>query len=217
MKKHLVAIGSLACAVSLAIAATGYAAKPAGAQSQASGGQVDERPLPTWGQVEQIVKKNVGDRYGYQPGDIISRTDVQQALAKLEAVGWRPIDRQKILKATPGDDEFIVTRLRNPEGWNFMRHIATYPEGYDRVDRLLHMPRGEAMVTDLITNPGGYKLFQYMTSSQGGIEMGRMLESIPSGHDFNDPTNRIYTVDKLLARLKQSYDVEKQRRRKDSG
>ncbi len=128
----------------------------------------------------------------------------------------KPADAEKILKATPGDEEFIVQRLRAREGVNFMRHIARYPDGYDRVDRLLHMPRGPTMVADLITNPGGYKLFQYMTTSEGGAEMGRMLERIPSGKDFNDSTHRLYTEEKLLPRLRKSYDAEVKRREREA-
>jgi hypothetical protein len=193
------------------------AAPFASAAPPAAKAQGEQRPMPTWDQVDEIVKKTLSDHYGYQPGDIISQSDVEKVIVKLAALGWKPADADKLIKATHADNDFIVSRLRNPAGWNFMRHIATYPDGYDRVDRLLHMPRGEMMVADLITNPGGYKLFQYMTTSQGGIEMGRMLENIPSGHDFNDPTGRIYTAEKLLGRLHKSYDVEKQRRRLDSG
>jgi hypothetical protein len=178
--------------------------------------QAKPQAFPNWGHVEKIVKDSLASRDGYKPGDIIAKSDVRAALTKLAAHGWKPADGQEIIKATPGDEEFIVSRLRAPAGRNFMRHVATYPEGYDRVDHLLHMPRGEMMVADLITNPGGYKLFQYMTTSQGGVEMGRMLERIPSGKDFNDSTHRLYTADKLLVRLRKSYDVEVKRREREA-
>jgi hypothetical protein len=174
-----------------------------------------KRPLPHWSEVEQIVKHSLASRYGYKPGDIIAKSDVQKGLAKLDAHGWKVADAEKVLKATPADDEFIVQRLRAPEGWNFMRHVATYPEGYDRVDRLLHMPRGPAMVADLITNPTGYQLFQYMTTDPGGVEMGRMLERIPDGKGFNNSTHRLYTEERLLARLHKSYDAETKRREEE--
>ncbi|HTU25587.1 MAG TPA: hypothetical protein VMF30_09330, partial [Pirellulales bacterium] len=79
----------------------------------------------------------------------------------------------------------------------------------------LHMPRGPTIVADLITNPGGFKLFQYMTTAPGGFEMGRMLEETPDGQDFNSPTRRLYTQEKLLARLHKSYDVERARRERE--
>ena len=81
---------------------------------------------------------------------------------------------------------------------------------------MLHMPRGPTMVADLITNPGGYKLFQYMTTAPGGIEMGRMLERTPGGQDFNDSTHRLYTEERLLARLHKSYDAEQKRREREA-
>ena len=169
-------------------------------------------PLPSWGEIEQMVKHSLASRAGYKHGDIIAKSDVHKVLAKLETHDWTPADREKILKATPGDEEFIVQRLRAPEGANFMRHVATYPDGYDRVDRMLHLPNGPAYVADLITNPGGYKLFQYMTTAPGGIEMGRMLSETPDGQNFNESTHRLYTEERLLARLHKSYDAEKQRR-----
>ena len=208
--KRPTASWALALALLIAMPAAGTAANPADSRRE-------EKPLPTWETVERIVNETMAERAGYVPGDIIARSEVEAALARLAASGWKVADREKILGLVPADNAFIVTRLRDPAGWNFMRHVATYPSGYDRVDRLLHMPRGETMVADLITNPGGFKLFQYMTSSPGGIEMGRMLENIPSGHDFNKPTGRIYTAEKLIGRLRRSYDVEKQRRRRDSG
>jgi hypothetical protein len=184
----------------------------AGAQSQPKAGGRTEKPLPPWNKIEEITKKTLADRYGYQPGDIIGRSDVEATLTKLAALGWKPLEAPKLIKAAHADNDFIVARLREPEGWRFMRHVATYPEGYDRVDRLLRMPRGETMVADLITNPGGYQLFEYMTTAQGGIEMGRMLERIPSGQDFNDPTGRLYTEKQFLSRLHQSYVAEQKRR-----
>ena len=53
-------------------------------------------------------------RAGYKPGDIIAKSDVQAAIVKLQTHGWKPADGEKILKATPGDEEFIVQRLRAP-------------------------------------------------------------------------------------------------------
>lgn len=163
-----------------------------------------------------MVKHTLASRTGYKPGDIIARSEVQKALARLERHHWTPADREKILKATPGDEEFIVQRLRAPEGLDFMRHVATYPDGYDRVDRMLHLANGPQYVGSLITNPGGYKLFQYMTSAPGGIEMGRMLSDTPGGENFNESTHRLYTEERLLSRLHKSYDAEKKRREREA-
>jgi hypothetical protein len=192
------------------------ATQAAGQGVRAGSTNHSQRPLPSWAEAEQLVKQSLAKRSGYKPGDIIAKSDVHAALAQLERHGWTPIDREKIVKATPGDEEFIVQRLRAPEGLNFMRHVATYNEGYDRVDRMLHLPHGPAYVGDLITNPGGYKLFQYMTSAPGGIEMGRMLAETPGGEGFNDSTHRLYTEERLLARLHKSYDVEQKRREREA-
>ncbi len=199
----------------LMIALATLLAQPTAAQAPPADSSHAKRPLPSWSEVEQIVKHALASRPGYQPGDIIAKSDVKKALVKLEAHGWKVADAEKILKQTPGDEEFIVQQLRAPAGWNFMRHVATYPDGYDRVDRMLHLPRGPTIVADLITNPGGYKLFQYMTTAPGGIEMGRMLESTPGGQDFNDSTHRLYADKRLLERLHKSYLAEQKRREQE--
>jgi hypothetical protein len=199
------------CTIALAI----LIATQAAGQTLRADSTKQSKPLPSWGEVEKLVKHSLASRSKYKPGDIIAKSDVHAALAKLETHGWTPADREKILKATPGDEEFIVTGLRAAGGTNFMRHVATYPDGYDRVDRMLHLPNGPQYVGDLITNPGGYKMFQYMTTAPGGRVMGEMLESTPGGEGFNDSTHRLYTEEKLLARLHKSYDTEKKRRERE--
>ncbi len=54
------------------------------------------------------------------------------------------------------------------------------------------------------SGPDGYKMLQYTTTTSGGGELGKMLSNSPGAGDFNASTGRIYTVDGLLDRLRQS-------------
>ncbi len=164
--------------------------------------------LPKWDQLERAASAALRSREDYHPGDILARSEAQACFAKLAALGWEPAEAQELAAAVPGDDEFIVKRLRgknNKDGQRFMRHVAKYPEGYDRLDRMIRLPRGETITADLIHNPGGYQMVEYLATAQGGIEMGKMLSETPKGKNFNQPTGRIYTAEQLIARLKKSY------------
>ena len=167
---------------------------------------------PKWDQIQRAATAALCSREDYKPGDIIGRTEAQAGLAAVAALGWEPADAQAIAALVPGDDEFIVKRLRgknNKDGQRFMRHVAKYPEGYDRLDRMIRLPRGETIMADLIHNPGGYQMVEYLATAQGGVEMGKMLSETPKGKNFNEPTGRIYTAEQLIARLKKSYDGRK--------
>jgi hypothetical protein len=191
-----ISICSLAAAVESAPAVNSAVKKPV-------------KELPKWDQVERAANATLRSAAGYQPGDIIARSEAQACFARLAALGWEIADAQALAAAVPGDDEFIVRHLRgknNKDGHRFMSHVAKYPEGYDRLDRMIHMPRGETITEDLIHNPGGYQMVEYLATAEGGTEMGKMLSEIPKGKNFNQPTGRIYTAEQLIARLKQSYD-----------
>jgi hypothetical protein len=43
-----------------------------------------------------------------------------------------------------------------------------------------------------------------------------MLAETPGGEGFNDSTHRLYTEERLLARLHKSYDVEQKRREREA-
>lgn len=155
--------------------------------------------------IEQVVVDHFRAIPDYQPGTIITRSQVEAVLRKLDRLGWPVADRNEILGQVLADDEWLVQELRTSDGRKFAAHIAGQPEGYDRLDRLTRLTNGRRTVRDLIHGPGGYRMIEYMTQSRGGQELGKMLSKAPNGADFNSPTGRIYTVDALLARLKTSY------------
>ena len=141
---------------------------------------------------------------GYQPGGIITRSEVKPIFQRLAKMGHRVAapNAKKILEQVLADDAFLVRELRTPKGRKFMARIADYPLAYDRLDRLARLPRGRRIAGDLIHGPGGYKMIEYLTTARGGAELGKMLSKSPKGARFNKPTGRIYTVDMLLSRLR---------------
>jgi hypothetical protein len=190
----LIAIGTMAL---LAQALLGVATAVAGDSS------------PAFSKIEQVVVDHFRAIPDYQPGTIITRSQVEAVLRKLDRLGWPVAGRDEILGRVLADGEWLVQELRSSDGRKFASHIAAQPEGYDRLDRLTRLTDGKRIVRDLVQGPGGYRMIEYMTQSRGGRELGKMLSKAPSGAGFNQPTGRIYTVDALLTQLKKSYQATK--------
>ncbi len=141
----------------------------------------------------------------YRPGDFVTREDALPLLNKLQKSGLPAADAGKIASQMVGRSEFLAAQLATPQGKAFMRRIARYPNAFDRLDRLSQLPRGEQTIRDLIRGPGGERLVQYMTETNGGKNLGKQLSEIPNSPDFNSPTGRIYTAERLLDQLQAAY------------
>jgi len=163
----------------------------------------------SFSRIEQVVVDHFRAIPDYRPGSMITRSQVEAVLKKLDRLGRPLADRNEILGRVLADDEWLVQELRSSDGRKFASHIAGQPGGYDRLDRLSRLANGKRIVHDLIRGPGGYRMIEYMTQSRGGRELGKMLSKAPNGADFNQPTGRIYTLDGLLAQLKKSCQAEK--------
>ena len=160
-----------------------------------------DKPIPSIDEIRKAVDGYFEDKEDYEPGDLITREQVEPLLDRMQEMGLPMPDKEEILEATLNKDNFIVRQLGTSAGRTFMRQISKFPEAYDRLDRLSRLPRGRKIVKDLVRGPGGYKMIEYMTTSAGGKEMGRMLSDDPNGQNFNDPTGRIYTAKMLINRL----------------
>ena len=49
---------------------------------------------PSLKQVGSITRTKLGERDGYQPGDLINQTDMKRVLKALTASGWQPADHK---------------------------------------------------------------------------------------------------------------------------
>lgn len=179
------------------------------AQSGYQTGKTRKR-LPSFQQVEAVVKQYFKKLPGFNFKGIIIASQVSPVFAQIERAGWdiSKKDRQALLGRVLPDNSFLAKQLSTKAGKKFAAQIYNYPMGFDRLDRLSRMPQGKDTVSRLIRGPGGYKMIQYMTTTPGGKNMGRMLSgsSKSKGGNFNKPTGRIYTVKMLLAELKKVYD-----------
>ena len=161
--------------------------------------------MPDFAAVEEIVAQQLSSEKDYQRGDLIWRSRVEPIFTALSEAGWQVADQKEIVEELLDDGDFLVRQFQSKQGKKMFRKVATYAEGYDRLDHLRKLDRGEATVQALIKGPDGYKLLEYMTQSSGGKELGKMLSRVPHGKDFNKPTQRIYTQEQLLARLRKSH------------
>ena len=166
------------------------------------------RPLPDFAVIQGVVQRHFLTETDYKPGDIITRSQVESALEGVEAVGWRPLGADTMVKDTLEDQAFLPRSLRTDAGLKFMQQIKGDADAYDRLDRLSAMPHGRADILAMIKGPDGWKLIDYMTQTQGGENLGKQISNAPTGHNFNKPTGRIYTEADLLSRLKTAYDRE---------
>jgi len=165
----------------------------------------DQKPLPSWAQVQEIVSRQLSAKKNYQPGDLITQSDVKPVFEKLRFAGWKVAEEPKILGALLKDSDFIAQKLRTGAGREFMRQIAIYPGAYDRLYRLASLPSGKKTVMALINGKGGYEMIEYMTTSQGGQNLSKQLSNIPGEKNFAQPTGRIFTEKELVSTLHQFY------------
>jgi hypothetical protein len=165
----------------------------------------DETPPPKFAAVAQAALSSFNSLPGYEPGDLVSQSQVEGALNAVEQVGWDVPDRKNIVDLALADNAWLVRELSTKKGQSFMRKVARFPGGYLRLDRLSSIADGKAAVRVLIKDPGGDEMIQYMDTTQGGFELGRMMGGAKGGVDLNKPSGRIYTADDLVAVLQNLY------------
>jgi hypothetical protein len=141
---------------------------------------------------------------GYEKGDLITRSQIEKAIAKLESAGVKFPDANAIAELGLADDSFVVRELSTADGRRFMRRLAKYPGTYSHLDRLSTIPRGQTLIRQLERQKDGDQLIVYLATTKGGQNMGDMMAQARGGVDLNKPTGRIYTVDDLIAVLKKA-------------
>jgi hypothetical protein len=149
------------------------------------------------------VEEHFASLPDYQPGDLVTRSQVAGALAKVADAGADVPNAERILAATLPDNSFLARELSTPAGRKFMRKVARHPGAFSRLDRLSSMSRGQTLVRDLIRSAEGDKFIEYLTTTRGGRKLGSTLAGARQGADLNEPTGRIYTADDLMAALEQ--------------
>ena len=169
-----------------------------------------EVALPPFGRIETAVERHFAGLDYYRPGDLISRSDVADALDYVGDVGWDVPDRAELEGRVLADNAFIVQKLRTKEGLKFMSQIASLPGGFDRLDRLSAMSGGRKLIHTLIHDRGGAELIEYLSTTKGGTNLGRTLAGTKKGSNLNKPTGRIYTVEDLVEALSKLYKEQQE-------
>jgi len=151
----LVAVALFGCR---AFAVAAPPTPPRGTRSATIQAAEPEKPIPA----AQLLEAASCPQRGYQPGDLISASDVEPVLKQLEE-RWGESLKDVRRKLVRPDD--LVRQLRSPSGKAFMRQASRFGQGYDRIDRLSQLPDGQTLLAKLIQGPDGYKLIEYMTTT----------------------------------------------------
>jgi hypothetical protein len=166
---------------------------------------------PNFELVIQILKQHFGSLPDYQPGDLVTQSQIAEVLGKLHDVGCHVPDAERITKLALPDDSFLPKELATPAGRTFMRKISRHPGAYSQVDRLSSIARGQRIVRDLIRQRGGDEFVEYLTTTKGGHKLGDMLAGAQQGVDLNKPTGRIYTASDFALELRREFDRQIQK------
>jgi hypothetical protein len=161
--------------------------------------------VPNVNSVTRAVQAYFASLPDYQPGDLITRSQIERVLTKLDDAGTAVPNADKIAERGLADDSFIARELSTPSGKKFMRKLARSPGTFAHLDRLSTIPRGEKLVRDLIRDKDGDKMIEYLATTKGGQKMGSMMAGVQGGTNLNQPTGRIYTVADLVAALRAEY------------
>jgi len=169
-----------------------------------------DKPMPEFNEVEETVLRHFSMLPDYQPGDIITRSEVQPLFAQLKRMGWLVADRKTILNNVPADSDFLVRQLRTRQGRKFMRQVSAHANSYDQLERISALPYGRRTVHELIREGSkGAGVIEHFVSTPEGAQVGRQMARKPRSADFNKPTGRIYTAEMLLERLETSHRAAK--------
>ncbi len=163
--------------------------------------------LPKFVQIEQAVRAYFQSLPDFQAGDVITRGQVESLIRQEKLLSWLGIERRAILDHLLQDDDYLVAELRSPAGRKFLPQIAQYPNGLDRLDRLSRLNNGKKALQNVLRVRDGYRLIETLATTPNGEALGKSLAKSSSGTDFNKPTGRIYTLDMLVAQLKQCYEA----------
>ena len=177
-----------------------FSISPAAAQSNQAA------PQPSFDVVVNALAEYFASLRDYRPGDLVSQSHVENALAHVtDVTGWTAPNQEAIVDRALADKSFLVAELATPRGRTFMRNVARYPGAYSRLDRLSTISGGQQFIRDMIARKDGYMMIEYLATTSGGKKLGAMMAGAQQGVDLNKPTGRIYTADDLLVALQRAY------------
>src|SRR5436190_463499 len=84
--------------------------------------------------ITKAVESYFASQPGFQKGDLITRSQIEKVLTKLQAAGVKIPEADGIAKLGLADDSFIVRELSTADGRKFMRKIGNNPGAYSHLD-----------------------------------------------------------------------------------
>ncbi|MDG2381168.1 MAG: hypothetical protein P8N76_05800 [Pirellulaceae bacterium] len=173
-----------------------------GSLSAAEKASPSQRPHPE--EVRAFVVNFFSTLSDYQPGDLITKPQVDKLLTAMLKDAWivTDKDRQQLMNRILGNDAFLAKELNaTKRGRSFLKKIKSYPGGIDRLDKIAQMPRGKRDVHAMIYKiPNGDDWIKGMTTTAYGKRMGNSI-SRWQGDDFNKKTGKLYTVGMLAPEM----------------
>lgn len=160
-----------------------------------------ERPLPSPSAIRTLVVQHLATLRDYQPGDLLSQSEVAPILDILREQGIAAADHESTFDAFLPESAYLVFEMRSKHGREFMRKVSHLPMVYDRLERLTWVSQGKTTLRKLTTSSDGVKQVEFLCSDKGAQEFEKLLAADPRGRNFHLPTGHIYTADQLLVHL----------------
>ena len=164
---------------------------------------------PDFAAIRRAVEEHFQSTDDYEPGDLVTQSQVQAALKSVVEAGWKVPSAGRVVELALPDRSFLAGQFATRDGRKFMRKVAHHSGGYVRLDHLSTTSSGQRLIRDLISQKDGDKFIEYLATTPGGRRLGSMLANTRQGTDLNKRTGHIYTVDDLLTVLQDIYTKTK--------
>ena len=176
-------------------------------QSTAFAGVLDKRKpenqIESAGQVKQIIAKHFQSIKGYQSGDLISSSQVEELFGRFERLGWTVEAKSDILARVVKSGSFLDTTMNSAKGKKFFRQVNQSKNGADRLERMLALKNGRSSIRQLVYEiPNGADYVKALATSRHGKVVDRGVNrSSAAGKNFSKPTGKIYIEEALTEEL----------------
>ena len=84
--------------------------------ADSTGDPTKVKPIPPFSEVQKTVRQYFQKQPDFQPGDLITREQVEPLLVQLQAMGLPLADAKQILDKLPAKGDFLVEQFGTPSG-----------------------------------------------------------------------------------------------------
>lgn len=152
-------------------------------------------------EVKSVVKESLSKRQGYQPGDLITRRDVQPILAQLARKGFNADPSVIGFDPYLPDNHYLVGLLQTAKGAETLRQMKNMPGALDRLERLAHFPEGQKILRKVLLESKGTQGVERLLSPQGVRELELAYGNEPSMKNFDLVSGRVYDEASFFSHL----------------